>query len=85
MASKACQINIRSICNLVLSIPTSVIIVVVPVVVGASTLYCSYIQEFLGNSLTFWHGSSNSGPSSNNIISTSSSGSIYTVAISKNF
>ena len=43
-----------------------VIIVVVLVVVGASTLYCSYIQEFLGNSLTFWHGSSNSSPSSNN-------------------
>ena len=52
-----------------------VLVVIVVVVVGASTLYCSYIQEFLGNSLTFWHGISNSGPSSNNISSTSSSSS----------
>ena len=56
-----------------------VIIVVVLVVVGASTLYCSYIQEFLGNSLTFWHGSSNIGPSSNNSSSTSISRSIHTI------
>ena len=45
-----------------------VIIVVVLVVVGASTLYCSYIQECLGNSLTFWHvsGCSSSSSSSSN-------------------
>ena len=54
-------------------------VLIVIIVVGASTLYYSYIQEFLGNSLTLWHGSSNSSPRINNSSSTSSSRSINTI------